>query len=78
MKRRSFLQAVAGLVLSAALPVLPRRAEPLSVIVDEEAALPIPHFETGAVAESFFPFFWDAEVVSGLLAVPLLDILVAF
>lgn len=77
MKRRSFLQAVAGLVLAALAPFVPPRPAAPLLVADEMAGLPLVVFETGAVGGAYFPFFWDSDLVSGVLAMPLLDILVA-
>ncbi len=84
MDRRSFLgwlAAIPALLGVAALPeanagpeALAAETAPAALLVFDEA-----HAEFGVTAaeETIFPFFWDAEVVSGILAVPLLDALIA-
>lgn len=80
MKRRGLLQTILAAIV---LPFLPRGrvpiesvvvsvAEPITVI-DPSARL----LMEGPLATETFPFFWDAQVVEGILAVPLLDTLIA-
>jgi len=77
MTRRSFLARLMGALAATpcfitageSMAALPVRAAAAGAIIAEELDV------TESAAS--FPIFWDEEIVRGILAVPLLDILVA-
>lgn len=73
MDRRGFILWLASLpaFLGLVREVPPVPAAPVMEALPEAVPLAV------TAAEGVFPFFWDTQMVEGILSVPLLDVLIA-